>query len=188
MWNNAEWAQAHIRKKHPDVSIEEAWEVYLDSNSRSLISPDQLHYSPYRRYWKIGKTKSSKRLLIAWAQLKEVRNLITAYPPSEGQMKRKLKKEKAIDVKRWEEAAVIFEDPSQFEKIAKKSRVLTATEERELLGPGRTKQISIRLPETDLQAVKEIASATDRPYQQLVVVAVQQYIDRISSSLIKFRR
>jgi predicted DNA binding CopG/RHH family protein len=105
-------------------------------------------------------------------------------------MSQKLKKPKAklSDEARWEEAAALFEDESQFEKITKASRVLSATEERALLGPGRTKQISIRLPEKDLQAVKGIATATDRPYQQLVVIAVQQYVDRIASALVKHRR
>src|SRR5688572_28091951 len=84
MWNNRDWTQAHVRKKHSDVTVEEVWEVYLDSHSRFLISPDQLHYPPYRRYWKIGKTKAGRRLLVAWEQLKEIRNLITAYPPNEG--------------------------------------------------------------------------------------------------------
>ena len=102
-------------------------------------------------------------------------------------MKDKLGESKA-DEARWEEAAAIFEDTEAFEKMAKASRVLTASEERALLGPGKTKQISIRLPEKDLKAVKEIALATERPYQQLVVIAVQHYIDKIASSLVKSRR
>jgi predicted DNA binding CopG/RHH family protein len=104
------------------------------------------------------------------------------------QKSKKTKATKLSDESRWEEAASIFENESMFAKIVKDSRVLTATEERELLGPGRTKQISIRLPEKDLDAVKQIASATDRPYQQLVVLAVQQYIDRIASTLVKHRK
>jgi len=62
----------------------------------------------------------------------------------------------------------------------KGSRVLSASARRRLLGPGKTKQISVRLPEEDLEAVKEIAEANARPYQQLVVVAVQQFLDRIA--------
>jgi len=101
-------------------------------------------------------------------------------------MKHKRKKELITDEQRWEAAAALFEDPIEFNKIANSSRLLTAAEERELFGPGKTKQISIRLPETDLAAVKEIANATERPYQQLVVIAVQQYIDRIAGSLKKY--
>ncbi len=106
-------------------------------------------------------------------------------------MSQKLKKSKVSHLskkEKWEKAAAIFEDESQFEKIAKASRVLSATDERALLGPGRTKQISIRLPKKDLQAVKGIATATDRPYQQLVVIAIQQYVDRITSALGKNRK
>jgi uncharacterized DUF497 family protein len=87
MWDNAEWAQAHIKKKHPNVTVQEAWEVVFEWEGKSLISPDQLHYPPFRRYWKIGKTKAGKLLLVAWEVSRETRNLITAYPPSEGQVK-----------------------------------------------------------------------------------------------------
>jgi predicted DNA binding CopG/RHH family protein len=104
------------------------------------------------------------------------------------QKSKNTKSDKPTHEARWEEAATLFEDETQFEQIARASRVLSASEERALLGPGRTKQISIRLPEKDLQAVKGIAHATDRPYQQLVVIAVQQYVDRIASTLVKHRK
>ena len=86
MWDNDEWAKAHIKKKHPDVTTEEAWEVVFESGARTLISPDQLHYPPYRRHWKIGKTFSGKLLLVAWETWKEKKNLISAYPPNERQV------------------------------------------------------------------------------------------------------
>ena len=104
------------------------------------------------------------------------------------QKSKKVRADSGSDKLRWEDAAAHFEDEKNFAKIAEASRVLSASEERKLLGPGRTKQISIRLPEKDLETVKEIAVATDRPYQQLVVLAVQQYIDRIASTLGKIRR
>ena len=87
MWDNAEWAQAHINKKHSGVSVAEAWEVVFEFEAKTLVSPDQLHFPPYKRYWKIGKTKAGKLLLVAWEIWKEKKNLITAYPPSEGQVK-----------------------------------------------------------------------------------------------------
>jgi uncharacterized DUF497 family protein len=52
-----------------------------------ILSPDQLHYPPYRRYWKVGKTRQGKLLLVAWEVWREEKNLISAYPPSEGQVK-----------------------------------------------------------------------------------------------------
>ncbi len=100
-------------------------------------------------------------------------------------MKRKQKRGKKTQEspeQRWEEASAIFENPKRFEELAKGSRVLSASEQRAMLGPGKTKQTSIRLPEEDLAAVKEIAEASERPYQQLVVVAVQQYIDRLANT------
>ena len=99
-------------------------------------------------------------------------------------MKQKLKDGyKKDDVNRWESAAKVFEDPIQFDDLVKESRVLTASEERALFGPGKSKQISVRLPESDLTAIKEIAVAVHRPYQQLVAIAVQQYIDRVALTL-----
>jgi len=91
-------------------------------------------------------------------------------------MKTKSKK----SAKNWDETASLFEDPDTFEKIALASRVLSLQEQRELLGPSRTKQVSIRLPIEDLEAVKRIAEVTNRPYQQLVVIAIEQYIAKMA--------
>jgi len=87
MWDNAEWATAHIRKKHRSVSVEEAWEVAFESDGKILLSPDQLHYPPYRRYWKIGTTSRGKQLLVAWEIWRAEKNLITAYPPGPEQVR-----------------------------------------------------------------------------------------------------
>src|SRR5271165_3821204 len=95
-------------------------------------------------------------------------------------MKRRSREPSVEQMKSWEKTAALFEDENEALKIMKGSRVLSASERRHLLGPGKTKQISVRLPEEDLEAVKEIAEANARPYQQLVVVAVQQFLDRIA--------
>ena len=87
MWDNSVWATRHIHKKHPNITLAEAWEVAFKMGYPIMVSPDQLHYPPYRRYWLVGKTSAGKRLLVAWEQWKEIRNLITAYEPSEGQVK-----------------------------------------------------------------------------------------------------
>ncbi len=88
MWNNEDWARRHIAKKHPDVSPHDAWEVaYGDPDAKFLLSGDQLRFPPYRRYWTIGETKTGKKLLVVWEQFKRERNLITAYPPNEAQVK-----------------------------------------------------------------------------------------------------
>lgn len=96
--------------------------------------------------------------------------------------KSKIKKPSSEHVANWQSTADQFEDQAHFQAIAKFSRVLSASEKRKLFGSGKTKAISVRLPEEDLLAVKELASANDRPYQQLVVVAVQQYLDRVAHS------
>ena len=97
--------------------------------------------------------------------------------------KSKTKNPSVEQIASWERTAAQFEDQAHFPSIAKSSRVLSASEKRKLFGSGKTKAISVRLPEEDLLAVKELAQANDRPYQQLVVVAVQQYLDRVAHSL-----
>jgi uncharacterized DUF497 family protein len=86
-WDNPVWARNHIYKKHPDVSIEEAWEVVFLGNARVLVAPDQLHFPPFRRYWTIGVTVGGKMLLVVWEQWKETKNLITAYTPTQTQVR-----------------------------------------------------------------------------------------------------
>ncbi len=84
------------------------------------------------------------------------------------------------DEKYWEAAAAQFEAPGI--DALKGSRVLSAVETRRLLGPGRTKLVSIRVPETDLEAVKEIAEKHGRKYQQLMTLALCQFIERYAES------
>jgi predicted DNA binding CopG/RHH family protein len=98
-------------------------------------------------------------------------------------MKRKSKAADAEQIQSWEDTAALFENEKESLKIMKASQVLSASESRKLFGPGKTKQISVRLPEEDLAAVKELAHVTERPYQQLVVIAVQQYIDRTAEKI-----
>ena len=87
MWNNDGWARTHLKKRHPEVSIEEAWEVVFVLGGVILVSPDQLRYPPFRRYWMIGTTKSEKLLLVVWEQWRGIKNLITAYPPNKEQVR-----------------------------------------------------------------------------------------------------
>lgn len=86
MWNNRDWAANHIRKH--DVTVEEAWEVvFEDPNIVPLISPDQLHFPPFRRYWTIGKTKEGRKLMVVWERHREIKNLITAFDATEERIK-----------------------------------------------------------------------------------------------------
>jgi hypothetical protein len=87
MWDNDDWAKAHLEKRHPDVSTQEAWDVVFEEDSEALVSPDQYRYPPFRRYWTIGQAKTGKRLLVAWEQWRGIKNLVTAYPPSEDQVR-----------------------------------------------------------------------------------------------------
>ena len=98
-------------------------------------------------------------------------------------MKRKSKDPSIEQIKNWEKTATLFESEKESLKIMEASRVLSAVEKRRLFGSGKTKQISVRLPEEDLEAVKKIAEANARPYQQLVVIAVQQYLEHIAKSI-----
>lgn len=77
----------------------------------------------------------------------------------------------------WEKVASVYENPRTTMKMLEQSRSLTATERRKFLGKAKTKAVSIRIPENDILALKEIAYQNDRKYQQLIVLAIEQYID-----------
>ncbi len=98
-------------------------------------------------------------------------------------MKDKLKKDKMKPQKRWEEAANLFEDPIESLKIMKSSKLLSTVAQRKLMGPSKTKPISIRLPQEDLAVIKELAEANDRPYQQIIAMAVEQYLQRLAEKV-----
>jgi hypothetical protein len=57
------------------------------------------------------------------------------------------------------------------------STPVSPEEHRRLLGLGNRKAISIRIPENDLEAIRKIAKINGRKYQQLIVLAVQLYVD-----------
>lgn len=86
--------------------------------------------------------------------------------------KRKPKK----DEKRWSEAAEMFESDDALELLALSTPV-SPEEHRQILGAGNRKPISIRIPENDLEEIQKIAKANGRKYQQLIVQAVELYID-----------
>ena len=50
-------------------------------------------------------------------------------------------------------------------------------ERRRLLGTGNRKPISIRIPENELEAIRKIAKINGRKYQQLIVKAIELYVD-----------
>lgn len=53
----------------------------------------------------------------------------------------------------------------------------TPKELRQMLGKGARKAISLRIPENDLAELKKIAKSNKRKYQQLIVQAIELYID-----------
>jgi uncharacterized DUF497 family protein len=81
-WDNDDWAARHISKHK--VTVNEAWEVVFENRSVfPLVAPDQLRFPPFRRYWTINLTKKGRRLLVVWEQHRAIKNLITAFEPSE---------------------------------------------------------------------------------------------------------
>lgn len=80
------------------------------------------------------------------------------------------------DKKRWCKAANLFESDSGLNLLAL-STPISPEEHRQILGAGTRKLISIRIPENDLNEIQRIAKANGRKYQQLIVLAVELYID-----------
>ena len=92
-------------------------------------------------------------------------------------MKKKLGKvDRKEQEKNWEKTAKIFEKEEGL-SVMRESRVLSPAERRELLGASKTKLISVRIPEEDIFALKTIAEKNDRKYQQLVVRAIERFLE-----------
>ncbi len=93
-------------------------------------------------------------------------------------MKSSKRNTKKDDVKRWEKAAALFEsDDETIKELLALSKPVSPKEHRQILGAGNRKPISIRIPENDLAEIQKIALANGRKYQQLIVQAVELYID-----------
>lgn len=73
-------------------------------------------------------------------------------------------------------ASSFFTGNNPLEKLAM-GETISPEEQRQLLGIGNRKPISIRIPEDDLTEIKKIAKSNGRKYQQLIVQAVELYID-----------
>jgi len=80
------------------------------------------------------------------------------------------------DEKRWSDTAKKFESDESLELLAL-SEPISPEEHRKILGAGTRKSISIRIPENDIIELKKIAAANNRKYQQLIVKAIEVYID-----------
>jgi predicted DNA binding CopG/RHH family protein len=98
----------------------------------------------------------------------------------DGKFKIKKRDDVKVQEKHWERAAALYEGADTSIEALSASRSLTTAERRRIFGKSKTKAISIRIPEDDLEAIKKIATATDRGYQQLIVQAIESYIDQIA--------
>jgi hypothetical protein len=101
--------------------------------------------------------------------------------------KKDLKKRKFELEKSWTASARFYESPESLGALDS-GIPLTGVERRRLLGPGRKKLIAVRMPEDDIESLKEIAKRHNRKYQQLVVHAVEIYLDQYQSSVLKRKK
>lgn len=101
-------------------------------------------------------------------------------------MKRKQKKGKDRS-EDWSRVAELFEGEDGL-GILRASRALTAIERRRLLGAGTTRLVSIRVPEDDLVALKAIAETHERKYQQLMVQAIELFLDQYQQMKSKLKK
>ena len=94
------------------------------------------------------------------------------------------KKSEKNKEKLWEEAAHFYESAESLPILAK-GKPLSGVERRKLLGPGRRKLVAIRMPEDDIDSLKEIAKRHNRKYQQLVIQAVELFLDQYQAAMKK---
>lgn len=87
--------------------------------------------------------------------------------------KKKSKKELEAEATRLIKAAELFKSQAPLALRTPES----PEERRRLLGAGNRKPISIRIPENDLETIRKIAKMNGRKYQQLIVKAIELYID-----------
>ncbi|MBL6989902.1 MAG: hypothetical protein ISR65_08990 [Bacteriovoracaceae bacterium] len=97
---------------------------------------------------------------------------------------KKSSKKQNTDEKRWKEAASKFEKSSSLDLLAL-SEAISPEEHRKILGAGNRKAISLRIPENDLSELKKIATANGRKYQQLIIQAIELYIDTYYNKISK---
>lgn len=86
-------------------------------------------------------------------------------------MKKKLNASKS-DEARWGLLAQLYEDNKNFDNVIENSQILNQIEIRKILGQGKKKLISIRMPEEDLKALKALSKKFDKSYQQLAISAI----------------
>jgi|GEM_PF-7104470 len=86
--------------------------------------------------------------------------------------------------KQWAAAAAFYESPESLAVLAA-GKPLAGVERRKLLGPGRKKLVAIRMPQDDIDSLKEIAKRHNRKYQQLVIQAVELFLDQYQSAAIR---
>lgn len=95
------------------------------------------------------------------------------------------KKEKRAKAEnQWKKAAAFYESPESLAVLAE-GKPLAGVERRKLLGAGRKKLVAIRMPEDDIESLKEIARRHNRRYQHLVIHAVELFLDRYQSAALK---
>lgn len=80
------------------------------------------------------------------------------------------------DESRWNELASFYESDESLSVLAK-GKTLSASELRAIASKGKTKPVSIRIPEIDLIALKRLAKISKGKYQKLIVQAIERFLD-----------
>jgi predicted DNA binding CopG/RHH family protein len=92
------------------------------------------------------------------------------------------KKKSSPQETRWSDMASFYEGEESLALLAK-GKSLTSSELRSLLSKGKTKPVSIRIPEVDLLALKRIAKIKKGKYQKLIIQAIEKFIDETEKKL-----
>lgn len=92
------------------------------------------------------------------------------------------KSTKIANEKRWASLAAFYESDESLETLSRSTH-LSSAELRALSKKGKTKPVSIRIPEIDIIALKRISKKINEgKYQKLIIQAIERFIDEEEGS------
>jgi uncharacterized DUF497 family protein/predicted DNA binding CopG/RHH family protein len=145
-------------------------------NQPLVVTPDLVHSEAEVRYYALGRTDSSRLLLIIFSQREALTRVISARDMS-GREERYTAEMDKREIPRFrseeeEQAFWAEHDSSEYIDWSRAERVVLPN-----LKPS-TRTISLRLPESMIEELKLLANKRDVPYQSLLKLFLAERIEQ----------